>query len=177
MTNNDVYRALRRAVKTASGVPVVILAAQNARSPKGSYASIQIASHVKERGMAFKDYKLLDDGVTFEVTVRSQQEVTCTVEFYREGAKDYAANMLQMDKRDDVVWDLFKAGLNIMSLGPIFDLTALQSSNYEERARVEIYLRRQVTRKYNINRIMEVPVATQNEDGKPMQSVSVKYQP
>ncbi|WP_311514779.1 phage neck terminator protein [Oligella urethralis] len=177
MTNNDIYRALRRAVQIASGVPTVVLAAQNAPSPQGSYASIQIASHTKERGMAFKDYKLLDDGMTFEVTVRSQQEVTCTVEFYRDGAKDYAANMLQMDKRDDVVWDLFKVGLNIMSLGPIFDLTALQSHNYEERARVEIYLRRQVARKYNINRIMEVPIVTQNEDGKPLQSVSVKYQP
>lgn len=177
MTINEIYKALAPVVKTVSGVPMVIKAGQNAKSPKGSYASIQVASSTSERGMAFKTSELLEDGITFEDTIRSQQEVTCAVEFYRDGAKDYAANLLQIDKRDDVVWDLFRLGLNIMSTGPIHDLTALQANNYEERARVEIYLRREVTRKYNINRIMEASFTTQNEGGKPLQSVSVKYQP
>lgn len=174
MTNMELYMLLRPAVMTASGVPMVIPAADNAPAPKGSYASIHIRTDIRERGMAFKDRRLLPDNETFEHTVRSQQEVTCTVEFYRDGAKEYAANMLQIDKRDDIVWTLYKAGINIMSTGPVLDLTALQSNQYEERARVDIYLRMQVARKYQINRIMEVTGVVQNEGGTDIQTVTVK---
>lgn len=174
MTNIELYRLLQPAVMAASGVPVIIPAGDNKPSPKGSYASIHIRTDIRERGMAFKDRRLLPDNETFEHTVRSQQEVTCTVEFYRDGAKEYAANMLQMDKRDDIVWALYKAGLNIMRTGPVLDLTALQSNQYEERARVDIYLRMQVARKYQINRIMEVTGVAQNEGGTDIQTVTVK---
>ena len=174
MTSNEIYKLLRPAVMTASGVPVVIMAAQNAPSPSGSYASIHVRTDTKERGMAFKDRKLLADQETFEHTIRSQQEITCTVEFYRDGAKDYAANLLQLDKRDDVYWSLFRAGLNIMSTGPVLDLTALQSNNFEERARVDIYLRMQGNRKYKINRIMEVTGIAQHESGDDLQSTTVR---
>ncbi|MGO3890084.1 MAG: phage neck terminator protein [Paenalcaligenes sp.] len=174
MKNIELYKLLHTAVAKASCVPTIIPAADNHKAPKGSYASIHIGTDIRERGMAFKDRRLLPDDETFEHTIRSQQEVTCTVEFYRDGAKEYAANMLQMDKRDDIVWPLYKAGVNIMSTGPVLDLTALQSNNYEERARVEIYLRMQVSSKYNINRIMEVSGAVQNEDGSELQSMTVR---
>lgn len=174
MTNIELYRLLYPAVMTASGVPTIIPGADNAPAPTGPYASIHIRTDIRERGMAFKDRRLLPDNETFEHKIRSQQEVTCTVEFYRDGAKEYAANMLQMDKRDDIVWTLYKAGLNIMSTGPVLDLTALQSNQYEERARVDIYLRMQVARKYNINRILEVTGVVQNEGGTDIQTVTVK---
>ena len=173
MTNLELYKLLRPAVATASGVPMVIMAAQNADAPAGSYASIHVRTGITERGMAFKRRKLLADEETFEHTIRSQQEVTCAVEFYRVGAKEYAANMLQMDKRDDIVWALYKAGINIMRTGPVLDLTALQSNQYEERARVDIYLRMEVARTYRINRIMEVTGTVENEDGDDLQSVTV----
>lgn len=174
MTNMELYRLLHPAVMLASGVPYIIPAGDNHDAPTGPYASIHIRTDIRERGMAFKDRRLLPDNETFEHTVRSQQEVTCTVEFYRDGAKEYAANMLQMDKRDDIVWTLYKAGINIMSTGPVLDLTALQSNQYEERARVDIYLRMQVARKYNINRILEVTGVVQNEGGTDIQTVTVK---
>lgn len=174
MTNIELYRLLHPAVMTASGVPEIIPAGDNHDAPIGPYASIHIRTDIRERGMAFKDRRLLPDNETFEHTVRSQQEVTCAVEFYRDGAKEYAANMLQMDKRDDIVWTLYKAGLNIMRTGPVLDLTALQSNQYEERARVDIYLRMQVARAYQINRIMEVTGVVSNEDGDELQSATVK---
>lgn len=119
MTNLELYKLLHSAVMLASGVPKIIPAADNQPAPKGPYASIHVRTDARERGMAFKERRLLDDNETFEHTIRSQQEVTCTVEFYRHGAKEYAANMLQMDKRDDIVWELYRAGLNIMSTGPV----------------------------------------------------------
>src|SRR5690606_39449251 len=100
MTNLELYKLLRPAVATVSGVPMVIMAAQNAPAPQGSYASIHVRTDIRERGMAFKDRRLLDDEQTFEHTVRSQQEVTCTAEVYRAGAKEYAANKRQLDKRE-----------------------------------------------------------------------------
>lgn len=174
MTNIEIYKLLRPAVMTASGVPMVIMAAQNAPAPAGSYASIHVRTDVQERGMAFKDRRLLPDNETFEHTIRSQQEVVCVVEFYREGAKRYAANIQQLDKRDDIYWTLFKAGLCIMRTGPLLDLTALQADNHEERARVEIYVRMQVTNQYTVNRIMEVTGVVQNEGGDELQSATVK---
>lgn len=177
MTNLELYKLLHPAVMAASGVPMIIPGADNQDAPAGPYASIHVRTDIRERGMAFKDRRLLTDNETFEDTIRSQQEVTCTVEFYRDGAKEYAANMLQMDKRDDIVWVLYKAGLNIMRTGPVLDLTALQSNQYEERARVDIYLRMQVARKYEINRIMQVSVTVENEDGDELQSSTTEIQP
>lgn len=177
MTNLELYKLLHPAVMLASGVPLIVPAADNQDAPSGSYASIHVRTDIRERGMAFKDRRLLPDNETFEDTIRSQQEVTCTVEFYRSGAKEYASNMLQLDKRDDIIWALFKAGISIMSTGPVLDLTALQSNQYEERARVDVYLRMQVARKYQINRIMEVAVIAQNEDGDELQSTAFKIQP
>lgn len=174
MTNTELYKLLHPAVMLASGVPEIVPAGDNKSAPKGSYASIHVRTDIGQRGMAFKDRRLLSDNETFEHTIRSQQEVACAVEFYREGAKEYAANMLQLDKREDIYWDLYSAGLMIMSTGPVLDLTALQSNQYEERARVDIYLRMQVARVYNINRIMEVTGTVQNEDGDDLQSVTVK---
>lgn len=156
MTDLELYKLLRPAVMAASGVPFVIPAADNQQSPTGSYASIHTRTGIRERGMAFKRKRLLPDGKTFEHTIRSQQEVTCVVEFFRDGAKEYAANLLQIDKREDVIWPLFKAGLSVMSTGPVLDLTALQSDNYEERVRVDVLLRMEVARSYEINRILEV---------------------
>lgn len=174
MTNLELYKLLRPAVATVTGVPMVIMAAQNAPAPQGSYASIHVRTDIRNRGMAFKDRELLEDNETFEHTIRSQQEATCVVEFYRDGAKEYAANLLQMDKRDDIYWQLFRQGVNIMSTGPVLDLTALQSNQNEERARVEIYLRMQAKKKYQINRIMEVSLSAQYEQGDSVQSATVK---
>ncbi|MBR8654197.1 hypothetical protein KDH83_12925 [Achromobacter sp. Marseille-Q0513] len=174
MTDKELYLLLRPGVSAASGVPLVIMAVQNAPAPKGAYASIHVRTNIDQRGMAFNDRELLPDKETFRRIVRSQQEVTCTVEFYRQGAKRYAANLLQMDKREDIIWKLFKAGLSIMRTGPVLDLTALQSDQYEERARVEIVLRMEVSNAYGINRIMEVTGTVQNENGAPLQSATVK---
>ncbi|WP_368647965.1 hypothetical protein [Castellaniella ginsengisoli] len=174
MTNIELYKLLRPAVATASGVPKIIMAGQNKEPPAGSYASIHVRTDIRERGMAFKRRRLLPDNETFEHTIRSQQEVTCVVEFYRTGAKEYASNLLQADKRDDIIWDLFKAGLSIMETGPVLDLTALQSDQYEERARVDIRLRMEVSNTYEINRIMEVSGMVQSESGSNLQSFDVK---
>lgn len=174
MTNIELYKLLRPAVATASGVPKIIMAGQNKEPPAGSYASIHVRTDIRERGMAFKRRRLLPDNETFEHTIRSQQEVTCVVEFYRDGAKEYAANLLQADKRDDIIWGLFKAGLSIMETGPVLDLTALQSNQYEERARVDIRLRMEVSNTYEINRIMEVSGMVQSESGSNLQPFDVK---
>src|SRR5690625_7868923 len=106
MTNIELYRLLQPAVMAASGVPKIIPAGDNKPAPKGPYASIHIRTDIRERVMAFKDRRLLPDNEIFEHTVRSQQEVTCTVEFYRDGAKEYAANMLQIVKHEYIVWKL-----------------------------------------------------------------------
>jgi hypothetical protein len=177
MTNIELYKLLRPAVMTASGVPMIIPGADNQSAPIGSYASIHVRTGINERGMAFQRRKLLPDGETFEHTIKSQQEVTCAVEFYRDGAKEYAAKLLQFDKRDDVIWPLFKAGICIMSTGPVLDLTALQSNQHEERARVDILLRMEAARVYTINRIMEVTGIVQNEDGTELQSATVTATP
>jgi hypothetical protein len=177
MTNLELYKLLEPSVMVASGVPVVIPAADNKPAPKGAYASIHVRTNINERGQAFKRKRLLPDEETFEHTIRSQQEVTCVVEFYRGEAKEYAANLMQMDKREDIVWPLYQAGLCIMRTGPVLDLTALQSSQFEERARVDIFLRMEVARTYQINRIMEVTGTVQNEDGADLQSATVRANP
>lgn len=164
MTDIELFQVLRPNVALVSGCSEIILAAQNKNSPKGSYGSIQVRYREDDVGQGIINYRdIPDDRV--EIDVRPQLAVTCVVEFFREGAKKFAENLKQMNRREDVTWDLFKSGISIRNMGNTMDLTALQSSNYEERARIEFVLWMEGSSKYVVNNIKQVWVNAQNEDG------------
>lgn len=159
MTDEELFKILRPHVINVTGCQQVILAAQNKNAPKGSYGSIQVRYRNDERGQANIAWKTLD-GKLIEQEVKPQRVMTCVVEFYRDNAKLYAERMQQMNRREDVEWPLFQYGISIRNVGNVLDLTALQSSNYEERARIEFVLWLEGSSKVIFNTIEAVEVVT-----------------
>lgn len=173
MTNDQIYLILQPIIKRVSGCPVVIKYAQNADSPKGEYGSIQVTDRADERGQANITRKKLPDG-SIEETVKAQVMKTVVVEFYRGAAHDYAIKLFQMGKRQDVSWDLFKHKISIRNTGSIIDLTALQSSNYEARSRIDLYLWLEESNSYILNPIEGVGFSVSYEGNSIVQSGNVK---
>lgn len=164
MTDIELFKVLRPHVLRVSGCPEILLAAQNKQAPEGSYGSIQVRYREDDVGQGIINYKDVP-GDQVEIDVRPQLAVTCVVEFFRDNAKKYAENLKQMNRREDVTWPLFKDGISIRNMGNTMDLTALQSSNYEERARIEFVLWMEASSKYVVNNIRQVWVNAQNEKG------------
>lgn len=173
MDDKRIFEILRPLIMTVSGVTDCILANQNQNSPKEAYASVQIRTNVSERGQANIYHRDLIATNQVEGDVRAQQMVTCVVEFYRGEANAMAASLQQMGKRSDVSWVLFKENMSIRNVGTAIDLTALQSSNYEKRARIELYLWVESSSKYVVNNILGTSIAVENEEGDVLQTISV----
>lgn len=169
MTNSELFAILQPHILNVSGVPIVILANQNADAPTGDYATIQVRTNISERGQANIKYTALD-GDLVQTNIKPQMLVTCVVEFFRGDAHMYAQNLLQINRREDVVWSLFKKNISIRDTGAIKDLTALQSGNYEQRAHIEINLWMEEILTYTNNTILEVPISLENEKGVVIQS-------
>lgn len=172
MDDKRIFEILRPLIMTVSGVPECILANQNNNSPKEAYASVQVRTNVSERGQA-NIYRKNEFNNQVEGDVRAQQVVTCVVEFYRGEANAMAASLQQMGKRSDVSWVLFKEKMSIRNVGTAIDLTALQSSNYEKRARIELYLWLESSSKYVVNNILGTSIAVENEEGDVLQTIAV----
>lgn len=164
MNDVDLFKILRPHVLRVSGVPEVILAPQNHQSPKGEYASIQVRYNTSERGQANISSKDIPDD-KIETDIRPQRVMTCVIEFYRGEARQYAANLQQMNRRSDVMWPLFVEGISIRNMGVVLDLTELQASNYEPRARIEMVLWMEGSSKVIDNKILGVNVVVSDEKG------------
>lgn len=170
MTDQEIFAIFRPHIIRVTGVPEFILYAQNQNAPKGAYGSLQVRSSIDERGQAIIHKKHLPLEAKFEIDVRPQLHLTCVAEFFRGDAKLYAQRLLQMGKREDVIWPLFQQGISIRNVGNVMDLTALQASNFEHRARVEIHLWMEGSSKYAINEITGVQTEYQNEAGDILQA-------
>lgn len=172
MTDEALFKLLRPLVMTVTGCPQVILAAQNSQAPKGEYGSIQIRYNNDERGHGIIHSRNVP-GERVEFNVRAQRIMTCVAEFYRGNAKLYAERMQAMQRRDDVIWPLYKAGISLVDVRAVSDLTALQSSNWEQRARVEFVLWMQGDSKYEVNNILSAEVIVENERGEEIQEARI----
>lgn len=166
MTDIEIFALLRPHIMRVTSVPELILSGQNEDAPKGEYGSLQIGAPVDERGQAIIHKKYIQADEKFEMDVRAQLTVTCVAEFFRGKAKDYGRRLLQINKREDVIWPLFREGISIRNVSStVMDLTALQASNFEQRARVEIHLWLEGSSKYEINAITGVQTEYRNEAG------------
>lgn len=174
MNDEQLFQILRPHVIAVSGCSEVILAAQNKNAPKGSYGSIQVRYRETEYGQGIINYRDVPDDKV-EIDVRPQLEITCVVEFFRAGAKKFAENLKQMNRREDVAWGLFANKMSIRNMENVMDLTALQSSNYEERSRIEFVLLMEGSSKIVVNNIKQVWVSAQNEDGDELGRAKVTF--
>lgn len=169
MTSDELFSILRPHIIALTGVPMCIKYAQNQDAPHGEYAVINPRYATAERGQANikRSNAPLD---TIKTEIKVQAMVTVAVEFFRGDAHGRAQSLLQAGKNEGVTWDLFKYKISIRNTGGVLDLTSLQSSNYESRARIELYLWMEIDNSYTVNNILHSSVSVENEEGMIIQS-------
>lgn len=180
MTNQEFFAKLRPIVMLATGVPECILADQpgpgSMQAPEGAYATITPRQYVGERGQAnVTSRDIPGDLVEFEV--RAQIMCSCSVNFYRGEALMYAERLKQANKRPDISIMLFKAKIGWNSADGVNNLTSLQSANFEQRSQITLRLMYEAISLSEINNILSVEVALENEKAQVLQTFTVEVDP
>lgn len=156
MTNNDIFAALRSHILNVTGVSECILADPNGPSPDGPYASVRPRQSIRERGQA---NIVMTDGAndTIVYEIRAQIVASCEINFFRGEAMQYAEMLKECHKRPDVCWPLWQAGIGWGGTEPVNNLTALQASNFEQRAQIIVKLLYEAVNTVTVNNILHVP--------------------
>lgn len=172
MTNNEIFAILRPIIVTVTGVPQCILADQNEDSPEGPYASVRPRQGITERGQA-NIYTSNRPGDLTRTEVRSQIVCKCDINFYRGDALQYAELLKECHKRPDVAWTLLKKKIGWGGTEAVNNLTALQASNFEQRAQITIRLLYETSQTVDFNNILSGSVVAENEKGETLQTINV----
>jgi hypothetical protein len=180
MTNQEFFAKLRPIVMLATGVSECLLADQigpgSMPAPTGAYATITPRQYVSERGQAnVKSRDIPGDKVEFDI--RAQIMCSCSVNFYRGEALMYAERLKQANKRPDISIMLFKAKIGWNSADGVNNLTSLQSANFEQRAQITLRLMYEAISISEINNILSVEVALENEKAQVLQTFTVEVDP
>ena len=156
MTNNEIFAALRPHILNVTGVSECILADPNGPSPDGAYASVRPRQSIHERGQA---NIIMTDGAndTIVYEIRAQIVASCEINFFRGEAMQYAEMLKECHKRPDVCWPLWQKGIGWGGTEPVNNLTALQASNFEQRAQIIVKLLYEAVNTVTVNNILHVP--------------------
>lgn len=133
MTRDELYAALVPIIKSMTGVPVVIPADDNKRSPSGPYAALEPHQTINQRGQSSIKRVKLDNGLVSKA-VSTNMVIECAIDFYRGDARHMAAKLREANKRPSISMALMRAGIGWGGVGPINNLTALQGDSNEQRA-------------------------------------------
>lgn len=173
MTDLELFQIIRPHIIRVTGVPECILADPNAPSPLNiEYASVRPRQSVRERGQA-NIYNSDQPGDLVRTEVRSQIIASCEVNFYRGRALERAEKLKECHKLPSVTWDLFKHGIGWGGTDPVNNLTALQASNFEQRAQIVVRLMYETSNIEDVNNILSVSVGVEDEKARFIQSVDV----
>lgn len=172
MTDSELFLILRPHIMRVTGVPECILADPNAQAPNGEYASVRPTQVVRQRGQANIYTSDRPDNL-IRTDVRAQIIADCEVNFYRGSALARARSLIECHKRPDVAWDLFKHKIGWGGTEAVNNLTALQASNFEQRAQIVIKLWYETSSIVDINNILSVSATVADENGQTLQSVAV----
>lgn len=172
MTNNELFQILRPHIMTVTGVPQCILADPNAPAPNGEYASVRPRQSISERGQA-NIYTSNRPNDTVRTDVRAQIVASCEINFYRGQAMERAELLKQCHKRPDVAWDLFKHRIGWGGTEAVSNLTALQASNFEQRAQIIIKLWYESSSIVDINNILSASISVEDEKQRVLQIANI----
>lgn len=172
MTNNELFQILRPHIMNVTGVPQCILADPNAPAPNGEYASVRPRQSISERGQA-NIYTSNRPNDTVRTDVRAQIVASCEVNFYRGQAMERAELLKQCHKRPDVAWDLFKHKIGWGGTEAVNNLTALQASNFEQRAQIIIKLWYESSSIVDINNILSASISVEDEKQRVLQIANI----
>jgi len=162
MTNNEIFQLLRGIVMTVTDVPECIMADQNVKAPNGEYATIRPLQSVTDRGQA-NIYDKDMPGDIVNTNAKAQVIATCSINFYRGDAMRRAQLLKECNKRPDVSMMLFKAKVGWLGTEPVNNLTALQSSNWEQRSNINLRIAYEIDNIADVNNILHFSLELQDD--------------
>ncbi len=131
---------LRPLVTKATGVSNVLLGYQTAVAVSGTYATVQVTS-IEETAPGRYIKEFLKDERRIRATLVTPVLVTVTVNFWRcPHAVDVASKLIWCARLPTIHYMLLSAGFGWCGSDPVQNLTAEQSSAYEERAAITFRL-------------------------------------
>lgn len=140
MTNYDIYTVMRQIVMKVTGLKQVYLADQAVQAPSGTYATIRVAQGVQPMALGTVRRTYDKEKQTVTETVSCPVRYDIPVNFYRAGAMDYAPMLINCSRLSGVHALLLSKRLGWAGSDPVQNLTALQSSEQEERAVIVVHL-------------------------------------
>ena len=174
MTNNELFAIVRQIVMLVTELPdgKVIIRDPNAPAPQGEYCSVDVngsSRRYSKGGYRTKNIgpvsSPIGDVYDIEQTVTQHVLRDVSLNFYRGQANDRAVSMLGASKRFDVHELLIRNKLGLINTGPVNDLTALQSNQFETRAELTITIGSLETQVVTGQSIYQSDVAVENESG------------
>jgi hypothetical protein len=156
---NDLDVLVRKFVSLASGLAskAVIPGDDSHPAPNGAYASVK---NITKIGSGI-DSEVATEGIDDEhVTLKhsGRREITYSVQFYRDGAADFAEGLLSYASTSTgQIW-LAENSLTWQIAGPVQNLDSVMGSKNEIRRAVDITLRYQSTSQEDINSIGTVDI-------------------
>lgn len=159
---NILFDKMRPIIMKAAGVPECLFGYQNSPAVKGSYCTVAV-SNIRNRGQA--NQKTIVGDRVIDYDVRSQLIATITVNFYRNGAMDYAQNLKDAFKMQTIHMMMLRENIGFTGTSTITNITELFSGNQEERAHIELYVYYQNVMKDQVNTIERGDIVIKNEDG------------
>ena len=150
---------IRKFVSLASGLAssAVIPGDDPHPAPNGSYASVK---EITKIGSGIDSEVAIDGPTDIQATLKhsGRREITYSVQFYRDGAADFADGLLSYaSKTSGQIW-LAENGLTWQIAGPVQNLDSVMGSKSESRRAVDITLRYQSTSQEDINTIGSVGI-------------------
>ena len=140
MTNYDIYTVMRQIVMKVTGLKQVYLADQAVQAPPGAYATIRVSQGVQPMALGSVRRAYDKEKQTVTETVSCPVRYDIPVNFYRAGAMDYAPMLINCSRLSGVHALLLSKRLGWAGSDPVQNLTALQSSEQEERAVIVVHL-------------------------------------
>lgn len=169
----EIFRSLSSIIQTVTGVKDVILANPNNPSPSGAYASILIAQSASPTSSGTLKSKVSDDQMNVEITNRYPVVWECTINFWRGDAIANASKLVRAQYLPIVSDTLLSKNMGWVNCSDVINLTALQSSNFEQRAQVTIKITTFEEVKQTVNTILSAKISFENEQSQLLQTVEV----
>lgn len=161
---------MRDVLMYVTKIPNCVVADANVPAPKGSYATIRIQDRLEHVGSNSSYYENYGSDLRQVIEVPYYFDVI--VNFYRDGALNYARLFSAADRYDAVKSKLRKADVGWIRCGDIIDLTALQSNTREPRCEVKVRIVTVDVRKDEVNAIHSVKVNVLDEKLKVLTEVN-----
>lgn len=129
---------IRDTINTIIGTPgFAIKAKDNGPRPIGPYADVDFLADLS---IGWEQKEQEDSGLDVSNTIMGAREITFSIGFYRDSAKDNARKVRTAFNRQTVYESLFLAKLGLVARSEVRDVSERLEENWEERAQFDLTL-------------------------------------